>query len=84
MIETNCLEIVTETPRGAVSISLQECSQQLSKVAVRSGIESLQAAPSLTTTLNRRMSQIDTKLVILQRNIDRSHDLAVYFESAGP
>ena len=84
LIETDCPEVVTATPSGAISISMPKCTPRWSDAAVKSALESLLAAPGLTTTLNHRMSNIDNKLILVQRNIDRSHDLADYFESAGP
>ena len=84
LIETDCPEIVTSESSGKISIFLPECTPQWGDALVKSAVESLLVAPDLTATLNRRMSNIDNKLILVQRNIDRSRDLAEYFESVGP
>ncbi len=84
VIESDCQEIVSTASNGKISLFLPECKPQWSDALVKSAVESLLAAPGLTETLNRRMSNIDSKLIIVQRNMDRSRDLAEYFESTGP
>jgi hypothetical protein len=84
LIETDCPEVITTGVSGALLISFPECDPKWSDAVVDGALESLLAAPELTTTLNRRMSNMDNKLTLLQRNIERSSDLAEYLESVGP
>jgi hypothetical protein len=84
-IERNCGDVVITTSSGAVGNSLAvECSLALDKAAVRVAVDSLLSAPGLETQLNRRLSNVDAKLRVMQRNIDRSRELADFLAHTRP
>jgi hypothetical protein len=84
-VEENCGDTVTTSSRGALINSFPDsCSLGLSAATIQLAIESLLAVPEIATHLNRRLSDLDTKLRIMQRNLDRSRELADYFESTKP
>jgi hypothetical protein len=83
-IETNCGDTVTVASDGALVTSFPEnCKLGLSKPVIKSAIESLFASEALATQLTRRLSDLDTKLRIMNRNMERSRDLADYLETTG-
>lgn len=47
-------------------------------------LSALQTAPGIEIHLNRRLSDLDTKLRMMKRNEERSRNLADYLESTGP
>lgn len=75
-IENNC---------GDVGNSFaSDCSLALDESAVDAAIESLLSTPDLETRLNRRLSNVDAKLRVMQRNIDRSRELADFLANTRP
>lgn len=70
--------------KDAVSISFSSSVPQWSEADVGAAVQSLLAVPDLQLRLNFRLSDVDTKLKVLQRRIDRSQVLAAYFEEVGP
>jgi hypothetical protein len=83
-IETNCGDTVTVASNGALITSFPDnCKLGLSRSEVEDAIESLLGSPMLATQLNRRLSDLDTKLRIMYRNVERSRDLADYLETRG-
>ena len=83
-IETNCGDTVTVASDGALITSFPDhCKLGLGKPATDGAIESLFGSPALATQLNRRLSDLDTKLRIMNRNMERSRDLADYLETRG-
>ena len=81
-IETNCGDTVTVASDGALITRFPDnCKLGLSKSATKSAIESLLGSPELATQLTRRLSDMDTKLRIMNRNMERSRDLADYMET---
>ena len=83
-IETDCGDTVTVASDGALITRFPDnCTLGLSKLATQTAIESLLGSPALATQLTRRLSDLDTKLRIMKRNMDRSRDLADYLETRG-
>lgn len=84
-VEKNCGDTVTTDSTGALINSFPEsCTLGLNATTIQLAIESVLAAPEIATHLNRRLSDLDTKLRIMQRNQDRSRELADYFENTKP
>jgi hypothetical protein len=83
-IETNCGDTVTVAPNGALVTRFPDnCTLGLSKSVTKSAIETLLGTQALVMQLNRRLSDLDTKLRIMNRNMERSRDLADYLEATG-
>lgn len=74
--------VVDET--DAVSISFGGTIPDWPPAKIAVAVESLLAIPDFRSSLNFRISDLDTKLKVLQRRIDRSRALAIYFEEVGP
>jgi hypothetical protein len=84
-IEKNCGDVVTTSSSGAIGNSLAgNCSLALDKASVKVAINTLFSTPGLETLLNRRLSNVDGKLRMMQRNIDRSRELADFLSSTRP
>ncbi len=84
-IEKNCGDTVTTDASGALITRFPEnCTLGLDAATIQVAIESLLAAPGIVANLNRRLSDLDTKLRIMQRNAERSRALADYLESTRP
>ena len=83
-IETNCGDTVTVASNGALITRFPDkCKLGLSKSVTKSAIESLFGSEALAAQLTRRLSDLDTKLRIMNRNMERSRDLAIYLETTG-
>ena len=83
-IETNCGDTVTVASNGALISSFPDnCKLGLSKSVIKSAIESLFGSQVLAPQLTRRFSDLDTKLRIMNRNMERSRDLADYLKTTG-
>lgn len=84
-VENNCGDTVTTDSSGALINRFPEsCTLGLDAVTTQRAIELLLAAPGIAIHLNRRLSDLDTKLRIMKRNEDRSRELADYLESTKP
>lgn len=83
IIETECGDSIVTNSQGAISISLPSCMPLWDKATTLAAVDLLLSAPGLVTSLNRRVSDLDNQLKILQRNIDRTRDLVSYFENNG-
>jgi hypothetical protein len=84
-IEENCGDVVTTTASGAVGNSLAtDCSLVLDDAEVATAIDSLLSAPDLETRLNLRLSNVEAKLRVMQRNIERSRELADFLAKTRP
>lgn len=84
-IEENCGDVVTTTASGAVGNSLAtDCPLVLDDAEVAIAIDSLLSAPDLESRLNLRLSNVEAKLRVLQRNIDRSRELAEFLVTTRP
>jgi hypothetical protein len=83
-IETSCGDTVTVASNGELITRFPEnCTLGLSRSTTQGAIESLLGSPMLATQLNRRLSDLDTKLRIMNRNMERSRDLSDYLETSG-
>jgi hypothetical protein len=83
-IETDCGDTVTVASNGALITRFPDnCQLGLSKSATEGAIESLLGSSGLATLLTRRLSDLDTKLRIMSRNMERSRDLADYLKTGG-
>ena len=81
-VETNCGDTVTTDSSGALINSFPDsCALDLDAATIQLATESLLTAPGMVIHLNRRLSDLDTKLRIMKRNEDRSRELADYLES---
>ena len=84
-IEEKCGDVVTTTPSGAVGNRFAlNCSLALDAAKVGMAIDALLSAPDLETRLTRRLSNVDAKLRVMQRNIDRSRELADFLVKTRP
>ena len=84
-IEDNCGDTVTTNSSGALINSFPDsCTLGLDATTIQHAIELLLAAPGIVMHLNRRLSDLDTKLRIMKRNEDRSRELADYLERTKP
>ena len=84
-IEKNCGDTVTTNSSGALINSFPDnCTLGLNAATIQVVIESILTVPGIATVLNRRLSDLDTKLRIMQRNEERSRALADYLESTKP
>jgi hypothetical protein len=83
-IEARGGDAVVVDDQDAVSISFGGAVPDWPEEEVEAAVESLLAVPDLRPQLNFRLSDLDIKLKVLQRRIDRSRALAAYFEEVGP
>jgi hypothetical protein len=84
-VETNCGDTVTTSSDGGLVTSFPEkCTLGLNASTTQFAIESILAVPGITPSLNRRVSDIDAKLRIMQQDRDRSAALADYLERTKP
>jgi len=84
-IETSCGDVVTTSSSGAAENSIAvDCSIALDQAAARTAIDSLLSAPGLETQLNWRLSNIESKLRIMQRNIKRTRELSDFLVHSSP
>ena len=79
-IEAQSGDRVVTNDAGAVTISWPASAPEWSDAVTLAGVNALLAAPDLARWLNFRLSDVDTKLAVLQRNIDRTRGLAAFCE----
>ena len=83
-IESHCGDEVKTDARGAVSISLSSKVPEWEAETVNWGVTALLDQPELRASLNFRISDVDTKITVLERNIQRTRALAYHFEDRRP
>lgn len=84
-INANCGDMISINNKGAIQNRLpDECDLQLDPAVASLAKDALINAPGLETQLTRILANLDLKLGILERNKNRSTQLADYLESTRP
>lgn len=84
-ITRNCGDNISVNDKGAIQNHLPDkCNPKLDPAVTSLAKDALIIAPGLGTQLTRRLADLDLKLIILERNKDRSTKLADYLESTRP
>ena len=84
-IQRHCGDTVSVDAKGAIQNQLSDkCDLNLDATTTSMAKDSLMIAPELVTQLTRRLADLDLKIAILGRNINRSAELADYLEGTRP